>query len=69
MTLRELPYGRALLWIAGTFLVLLLALWLTAQWVPIEFAQQGKNPVVAANLPANPEIRVCLDRWVGPCCG
>jgi hypothetical protein len=39
MTMRELPFGRALLWIAGTFLVLLLALWVTAQYVPIEFAQ------------------------------
>jgi hypothetical protein len=37
MAMRELPYGRAQFWIAGTFLVLLIALWLTAQWVPIEF--------------------------------
>jgi hypothetical protein len=41
MIMRELPYGRALLWIGGTFLVLLLALWVTAQWLPIEFAQRG----------------------------
>jgi len=38
MAMRELPYGRALLWIVGTFLALLLALVLTAHWVPIEFA-------------------------------
>lgn len=57
MTMRELTYGRALLWIAGTFLVLLLALWLTAQWVPIEFAQPVANPVVTANRPAYPESR------------
>jgi Domain of unknown function (DUF4396) len=69
MTLRELPYGRALLWTAGTFLVLMLALWLTAQWVPIEFAQQGANPAVAASLPAYPETQVFIDRWVARCCG
>jgi hypothetical protein len=38
MTMRELPLITSLLWIGGTFLVLLAAVWLTAIWVPIRFS-------------------------------
>lgn len=64
MTMREFPYARALLWIAGTFLVLLLGLWVTGQWVPIGIAQRGGvNPAVAANLPVSSEVSVISQPW------
>ncbi len=37
MAMKELSTGVQVAWIGGTFLVLLAALWLTAQWVPITF--------------------------------
>lgn len=37
MAMRELSSGASLLWISGTYAILLAAVWLTAQWVPIRF--------------------------------
>jgi len=38
MTMRELSPGTAFLWIAGTWVMLLAAVWLTSRWVPITFS-------------------------------
>jgi len=37
MAMRELSPGASLLWILGTYAILLGTVWLTAQWVPIQF--------------------------------
>ncbi|MEA3410927.1 MAG: DUF4396 domain-containing protein [Pseudomonadota bacterium] len=38
MTMRELSPGTVFLWIAGTWVMLLAAIWLTSRWVPITFS-------------------------------
>lgn len=37
MQMGELSFGAATAWIAGTYVILLLVLWLTSLWVPISF--------------------------------
>ncbi|MEO1224398.1 MAG: DUF4396 domain-containing protein [Pseudomonadota bacterium] len=37
MRMGELSFGAATAWIAGTYVILLLVLWLTSLWVPISF--------------------------------
>lgn len=37
MQMGELSFGAAIAWIAGTYGILLLVLWLTSLWVPISF--------------------------------
>ncbi|MEM8589922.1 MAG: DUF4396 domain-containing protein [Pseudomonadota bacterium] len=37
MQMGELSFGAAIAWIAGTYVILLLVLWLTSLWVPISF--------------------------------
>ena len=37
MEMKRLPLAQSLVWIGGSFAVLLAALWLTARWVPIRF--------------------------------
>jgi len=38
MSMRELSAGKSLSWIAGTWVMLLAAVWLTSRWVPIIFS-------------------------------
>ena len=37
MTMRELPLGQAVIWIAMTFVILFAAIWLTDFIVPVRF--------------------------------
>jgi hypothetical protein len=55
MKMRELSSGVSLVWIIGTYALLLGAIWLTARWVPIGFTGSDDAPgaTASAELPAN----------------
>ncbi len=38
MEIHTLSMPTMLLWIAGTYVLLFIAIWLTARWVPISFS-------------------------------
>ncbi len=54
MAMREPSQKAFFAWIAGTYLVLLLAIWLTSQWVPIRLSGSDDPSIPPTSMPTGP---------------